>query len=415
MADQDRPTKIRKLSHGESSVEQISTAQDQAQAQEVHLNEPVSTISSRDSNDALAEQLKGPEAENSIQEGAQNKKAPLPEEVAPVSAELPANDGSDPPLSKNQLKKLRKKAEWEAGREQRKVFRKEKLVAKRERKQAIRQQQIESGIVPVKPPRYPHAKPVQLPITFILDCDFDEFMHDGERISLASQLTRCYSDNKNAHFRAHITICSFGGKLRERFDTILNRNYESWRGVRAFDCDFVEAAEKAKEWMTTEKGGSMKGHFAKYADLDNEALTKLKHEGEVVYLTAEGDEDITELKPYSTYIIGGLVDKNREKGICYKRAKDRDVKTARLPIGQFMAMSSRKVLAVNHVSEIMLHWLETGDWGTAFLDVIPKRKGGTLKDAQSSVEAEDQAESEEDADSFTPGEQAEVVVGAAPT
>jgi len=48
-------------------------------------------------------------------------------------------------------------------------------------------------------------------------------------------------------------------------------------------------------------------------------------------------------------------------------------------------MNSRSVLATNHVSEIMLKWLELGDWGEAFIQVIPKRKGGKLRGAGSAV------------------------------
>ena len=50
-------------------------------------------------------------------------------------------------------------------------------------------------------------------------------------------------------------------------------------------------------------------------------------------------------------------------------------------------MSSRKVLATNHVNEIMVKWFETGDWGKAFMEVIPKRKGGKLKDEQGKDES----------------------------
>jgi tRNA (guanine9-N1)-methyltransferase len=179
-------------------------------------------------------------------------------------------------------------------------------------------------------------------------------------------------------------VCSFGGKLKERFDGVLGRMYESWKGVRWFGEGFVEVSEKAKEWMAEEKvGGKLAGSFGKYCDdeaeVDDELKETLKKQGEVVYLSSEASEDLTELKPYSTYIIGGLVDKNREKGICFKRAREAGVRTARLPIGSFMEMQSRKVLATNHVNEIMLKWLECGDWGEAFMKAIPKRKGGKLK------------------------------------
>ena len=99
----------------------------------------------------------------------------------------------------------------------------------------------------------------------------------------------------------------------------------------------------------------------------------------MVYLTADSPNTLDVLLPNTSYIIGGIVDKNRHKGICYKRACERDIPTAKLPIGEYMTMQSRSVLAVNHVVEIMLKWLETGDWGEAFLSVIPKRKEPKLK------------------------------------
>ena len=303
-----------------------------------------------------------------------------PDETAPLAESMDDNQ-AERPMSKSQQKKLRKKLEWEAKRDERKLIRKEKMVARRERRRAEKQQASQNGDPQPPPPaKKPKAQqPVVLPVTILIDCDFDDLMRDNERISLAAQITRSYSDNKNSMFRAHLAVCSFGGKLRERFDNVL-MHYKGWRGVRFLECDFVEAAEKAKQWMFDgEQDGRLAGAFSHLADEDEEGLEKHKEEGEVVYLTSEADDTLTELKPYSTYIIGGLVDKNREKGMCYKRATKRDVRTAKLPIGELMDMQSRKVLATNHVNEIVLKWLECGDWGGAFMKVIPKRKGGTLK------------------------------------
>jgi tRNA (guanine9-N1)-methyltransferase len=53
------------------------------------------------------------------------------------------------------------------------------------------------------------------------------------------------------------------------------------------------------------------------------------------------------------------------------------------------------------VVEIMLKWLETGDWGEAFLSVIPKRKEPKLKGKKEDSQekgscAKDQSENEDE-------------------
>lgn len=370
MESEERPAKIRKIDNNAEDAMVFETAP--PAVTEGDLQKTVADVPSQavEMQDAAPDETatNGPDEE-----------LPVPDAVAPLASASTNGNQPDPPLSKSQQKKLKKKAEWEAKREDRKVERKVKLQAKRERKREERQQAIENGIPLPTPTKAIYKRATQLPVTILIDCNFDELMHDGERTSLGSQVTRSYSDNKNASFRAHLTICSFGGKLKERFDTVMHGQYKLWKGVRTFDTGFVETAEKAKEWMTSEKGGKLGGVFAKYADLDEEATQKLKDEGEIVYLSSEASEDLWKLKPYSTYIIGGLVDKNREKGICHRRATNAGIRTAKLPIGEYMDMASRKVLATNHVNEILMKWLECGDWGEAFFKVMPKRKGGTLK------------------------------------
>lgn len=378
-------------------------------SQPQNLSAGITTATSLD-NTATAPQENGPQP-------------PTTAATTTVNTDAPSN----PPLSKSMQKKLRKQAEWDAKKEDRKIWRKEKNQAKKERKREEKRANPEAW----KEKQKQWVKPTMLPITLLIDCDFDNLMRDNERISLGGQLTRCYSDNGKAAFRAHLAVCSFNGKLRERFDGILNKSYQNWKGVRFLDEDFVVASEKAKEWMADDKrGGRLAGVFEKYApaksaiaeeqqetttaqvipntDGSAEAKTEenkpeaakskpqhpiymkptslppaeleaLHAQAETIYLSADSDYTLTELKPFSTYIIGGLVDKNREKGICAARAAAAGVKTARLPIGDYLAMASRKVLTTNHVHEIMLKWLECGDWGEAFMSVIPKRKGGQLK------------------------------------
>lgn len=304
-----------------------------------------------------------------------------------------STNGEAPPLSKNKLKKLKRDQEWEASRAKRKEKRREKQVEKKLRKQAARPEIATSATTnqtpahengpgkavaePKKPTRQEYT---QVPITLVLDCGFDDLMMDKEVKSLGSQVTRCYSDNHKAPLQVHLAISSFGGHLKERFDGVLAGNHRSWKNVRFLEGDFVQGADEAKVWMKGEHGGKLAGALAKVDDNDSAPTSHEQGEvGEVVYLTSDSPDTLTELRPYSTYIIGGLVDRNRHKGICYKKAMDRGVRTAKLPIGDYMQMASRFVLATNHVAEIMLRWLELGDWGKAFLQVVPKRKGGVLK------------------------------------
>jgi tRNA (guanine9-N1)-methyltransferase len=212
-------------------------------------------------------------------------------------------------------------------------------------------------------------------VTFIFDCNFDDLMTENEIKSLASQITRCYSDNTKAPFRVHLAVASLGGRLQERFDGPLEKQYMAWKGCKFFQEDFAEVSKMAEKWMQEPvRGGKIVGALSQTHD-DN----PLEPKGEVIYLSSDSDNTIERLEPYNTYIIGGLVDRNRHKGICYKSAMDKGIKTAKLPIGEFLQMNSRYVLTTNHVNEIMLQWLELGDWGEAFMKVIPKRKGGSLK------------------------------------
>jgi len=329
-----------------------------------------------------------------------------------ASQEMTDHATEEPKLSKNQLKKKRRLEQWEAGREDRKVKRKEKAKERKERKREAWKEQNadENGNVPKMPParlpRHFAGNGTQVPITVIFDCDFEDLMYDHELKSLGLQITRCYSDNRKAKYRTHLALSSFGGKMKERFDGILAQQYTSWKGFRFFEEDFVTVAEKSKEWMTGPEGGEVAGALVRSNDSDeqtraqsinyeeqNSVQTNGKdhqidqslpeedvEEGEIVYLSSESDNVLTHLKPNSTYIIGGLVDKNRHKGICHKRAVNRGIKTAKLPIKEYLEMRDRQVLVTNHVLEILLKWMEFGDWGKAFMEVMPKRKGGKLRE-----------------------------------
>lgn len=349
MESDERPAKMRKLGHGDDETDDKITT---------------STTTANEQIPVTAE------------EGMTN-----------LTGDAPTADGENPKISKNQLKKQRRLERWEAGREDRKIKRKEKAKERKERKRENwKEQNIdENGNVPKMPPsrlpRHFAGSGTQVPITVIFDCDFEEYMYDHELKSLGLQITRCYSDNRKAKYKAHLALSSFGGKMKKRFDGILAQQYTSWKGFQFFEEDFVEVAKKSKEWMTTpsegEDIGALQNTPAREEQAEDNASTE---EGEIIYLSSESDNVLTHLKPHGTYIIGGLVDKNRHKGICHKRAVNRRIKTAKLPIKEYLEMRDRQVLVTNHVHEILLKWMEFGDWGKAFMEVMPKRKGGKLRE-----------------------------------
>lgn len=66
----------------------------------------------------------------------------------------------------------------------------------------------------------------------------------------------------------------------------------------------------------------------------------------LVYLTADSENILEEMDPTKIYIVGGLVDRNRWKGITMKKAEEQGIQTAKLPIGNYLKMSGSKVWLV---------------------------------------------------------------------
>jgi len=334
--------------------------------------------------------------------------------AAPAADDATVNDA---PLSKNQLRKLKRQKLWEEKKADKKILRKEKRHAKQERKREAKQAEIAAAVSEGKDPvlvvgqNKPTAKQpsTNVPVTVILDCQYEKYMLDKELVSMASQATRCYSDNRKARYRTNLVVSSFGGEMRSRFEQVLSNQYKNWKGVKFVEDDFVKAAHDANAYTAGPDGGEMiptlqkpagdspeseavivakppppdskkKARLAASApapELESENVDK-----SIVYLTADSPYTLERLEPNTTYVIGGIIDRNREKGLCYKVARERNVRTAKLPIGEFMVLQSRHVLATSHVMEIMLKWLELGDWGKAFMQVIPTRKGGKLRDGE---------------------------------
>ncbi|EPY51877.1 tRNA m(1)G methyltransferase Trm10 [Schizosaccharomyces cryophilus OY26] len=265
---------------------------------------------------------------------------------------LERREEAEPPkMSKSALKKLRRQQEWEAGREKRAGIRREKKKQKKEE----RKRKIDAGEkVPSQKKKIREGKITPSEMRVVLDCGFDELMNEKEIASLCQQFTRCHSANRTALHPVELYATDFGGRLEARQEYVLRGQQKNWKRYHPTTNSYLEEFVNEKEKM--------------------------------VYLSADSDETLHELKEDEIYIIGALVDKNRYKNICDEKAKSQGIRTAKLPIGEYIRMSDRKVLTVNHVFEILSLWLEHRDWEKAFLEVIPKRKGLASLDEEESRE-----------------------------
>lgn len=221
-------------------------------------------------------------------------------------------------------------------------------------------------------------------IGVIIDCGYDDYMNEKEVVSLSSQITRAYSSNRQAvksYYSkeierkqegneepleydiapaAKLVVSGLDKRLKERFDKVLP-DYAKW------DPECAQFSEQPLQdvidaW-TEKKDGDVEGD----KDYTN-----------VVYLSADTEEKLTELKPGEIYVVGGIVDKGRHKNLCKGTAEKlgKGIRILRLPIDEYIKLSGRKVLTTAHVVELLLKWCEYKDWKRAFEEVLPPRKMG---------------------------------------
>ncbi|XP_013781221.2 LOW QUALITY PROTEIN: tRNA methyltransferase 10 homolog A-like [Limulus polyphemus] len=241
-------------------------------------------------------------------------------------------------ISKKQLKKQARHEKWL----QQKPIRRAKEKEKKREKQEAKEKGIILG------PSKKYLKQVKMKdsscsICIAFDVSLDELMTEAERSKCFKQLQHCYSMNRRAPAPLQLYITSFSGAIRE--------NLSKYPGIVNWDVYF---------------------HEEDYIDCFGK--------DRVVYLTSESANIVEKLEDSKIYIIGGLVDHNRHKGLCYRKAIEKGISHARLPIDEFIKMQTRKVLTIDHVFEILLRVSEGKTWQEAFLSVLPQRKGAIPKE-----------------------------------
>ncbi|KAL5487700.1 TRM10 [Sanghuangporus weigelae] len=305
--------------------------------------------------------------------------------------DAPQDSPSQPSLGQQQEQPLSKKAQKRAAKaafiQERKLERRQRERAARKEKQHERRERFVRGELDHKEGqgdgRGEGGEPVRkkarksyangrgrspFKARVVVDLGFDSYMTDKEISSLGSQLAYCYSANRKATqpFES-LLFTSLSGRLHARLERENNAGYKRWT-----DCEWWEEGYD-RLWGEDLRADEASNAAEGTANADEKRSRSSKNA--VVYLTSDADDELEELKEGETYILGGIVDRNRHKFLCQKKAAAQGIRTARLPIGKFLKeLKTRKVLTVNQVFEILIHWVESRNWEEAIYSVMPKRK-----------------------------------------
>jgi tRNA (guanine9-N1)-methyltransferase len=141
---------------------------------------------------------------------------------------------------------------------------------------------------------------------------------------LTSQLAYTYSANRNASFPFTLLYTSLNGRTFTRLESMNDAGYKRWTNTEWWQEGYerlwlgpsstTSAVEPAPTpaASTSEIPVDSNLHPPEPGQPVLSAVTSADKQT-VVYLTADSEDELTELKPEETYIIGGICDHNRYK------------------------------------------------------------------------------------------------------
>ena len=227
------------------------------------------------------------------------------------------------PLSKNQMKKLKRKEEWEKKKQEKKNDKKNKKRSKKAK-----------CLYTLDRAKWESQKSQGLKV--VIDCEFESLLTEKEKTSLRQQIMYCYALNKRSDTPLNMTV------------TGLSQSFESEIQKMSLHPSIIELTQ-------------------------NTYLSLFSKEN-LVYLTADSNTELLSFDNDTTYIVGGLVDHNRLKNITFAKAQEQNIRTAKFPLSKYVQLDSSSVLTVNHVVSLILSFAESGSWQSSIINSIPARK-----------------------------------------
>ena len=270
------------------------------------------------------------------------------------------------PISKNQLKKMKRQEEWKQKMEKIKAYKKEKKRLKREERE--KEELLNPKITEPKKEinkDIPFKSRKQIKEEFkekckngmrvIIDCDFEHLMDERCIKSMVRQIVDLYSINKYSTNPFRVILYGVGKQIKEGLE---KSDYKNWIGIEIYFKEDYPNFDKFIEDIL-------------YKD-DKRPMKDIKYN--IYYLSADSENNIENIDKNSTYIIGGIVDRNKYKGLSLNKAKELGINHGKFPIGEYLKLQSSQVLTTNHTFHILNEFSIRHDWKEAFVSIIPKRK-----------------------------------------
>jgi len=285
----------------------------------------------------------------------------IPESTLPdVTGQASLTETSQ--LSKNQLKRRIREEHYQATKAQKKERQKRQKQEARQKKGTLESKGENANdeikylrSVRNKDEMAKYLQRCEQSFAVVIDCAWEDLHSDTNLTSLTQQVMFCYGAN-----RRHDNPCKlFLTGVGPRVDSNLTKcNFRNWCGVRIENIDYVDVPGFTIDTVSSNQETTQK---------------------QLVYLTSDAEETLTELDHNCAYVIGGIVDRNKHKGVTYNKALSQNVRTAKLPIKEYFKLAATHILTVNHVFEILLNFSKYGDWTEAIKAVIPTRKEAVVK------------------------------------
>lgn len=305
------------------------------------------------------------------------------------------------PMTKNALRKLRGQKRLQEIKDRRRALRAE---AKRRKKEAKREA-VANGAVKRQ---VCLSKDAGLSVRICVDCEFEDLQTESEIFSLVQQLMYAYGDanrlnrmrdkasgtkrrwksgwrgqhdaeqisctstaNTSSGATEYQGSCSQQSETEGRLSTADPSPAAGQKESASSPADetnpgcptgSLEPQQPAVEFCITGVGPKITEALRRVqcngrwkCEVSSAAFEKRFSEmcaaGQVVYLSADADQELETLHPDTLYVVGGIVDRNRYKGLTLKRSSERGVKAAKLPIASKLGrkLEGSKILTVNQV------------------------------------------------------------------